>query len=481
MKSRTPLAIGMMLVCITLQAYAADIETVLETAKNSSSTVRLLRLEKKSSELELNSSEIEKASSFSLTTGNSGFSLQKSTLNGNYVLAVSPSFEIQFANDKETALAVAFSNTSAEFDPAKSIPQFSSTPSITLVQPLNFLKPEDTTLEDLEYAVSSLQIEQEYQKGILDFEKKVLSSISAIVGYERDIFSTKHTLELAQEDLDRALAIRAISPENSLYTQQKQAIDSYRNTLQLLETRLDYAKQLYQTVTGSPYEPIEAIPRPELTFNPLDMGNSMVVLASIRQEIARQKLLEFQKDPDDTYTLSGTYSLNASDNILQYQRLQAGFSIEGDSFSVSANIAGNFAPANTGFGNGGGFYPTISLAGTWNESGDAPARGLQEEILQNGVVISGIAYQQELLAYRQNVELLAIDLQGWQQKAQELDLKKAYHNQILEETRVTFAKGISKARDVSSAEFTVALDKYEELLLDIEGLILQRNIQNLLL
>ena len=60
MKSRTPLAIGMMLVCITLQAYAADIETVLETAKNSSSTVRLLRLEKKSSELELNSSEIEK-------------------------------------------------------------------------------------------------------------------------------------------------------------------------------------------------------------------------------------------------------------------------------------------------------------------------------------------------------------------------------------------------------------------------------------
>ena len=104
--------------------------------------------------------------------------------------------------------------------------------------------------------------------------------------------------------------------ESTSYRNMELSLARLETSLAATERKLNLAKAQYRQITGLPWDGLDAVPEADLTFTPMESGDTSVVVASLALEIAK---LDLALDEQDTSAMR-CVSAGSGFQFQQHQR-----------------------------------------------------------------------------------------------------------------------------------------------------------------
>lgn len=471
------------LFAISLLTFAplqsADLASIVEQAKQNSSTIQQITLGKQNSDLSVALSEVPEQLGIEVSGDVSYIdSSLVGALSGKDTLTVSPSVVISLPNDGDTKITIGATSISRALD---SDGYWRANPSMTVSHTLRF-GDTGTILEDLQLARQKLEIEQTYRQRIYDFESSVYTKITEILNLEMTLLHNEKDILVQRTKIDNALKLKTSAPGSTTYRAMELELARLEQAKSGTLQKLSMAKTQFSQMTGLAWSGVESIRDAQLSFNFLPTGDTSVVLASLDLEIAKEQLalknratvslgnttsvpsLVFSGSTGLSYAKTATESLSYS--------VSGGAQYAAKQFSTGASVS-------LGISDSGTVSPTVTLSGSWKNDQSSESDLLTIRSLENAVTIAGIDYQESMLAYQTKANQLESDILSHSLEQARFEETAAYREQVLQQAVTALEKGLVTQTEVDQAKLDVELSSYERKIYALDALILENRAKAL--
>ncbi|MGI6432710.1 MAG: hypothetical protein ACOXZ4_02440 [Sphaerochaetaceae bacterium] len=480
MKKKRHLSLIGLSLFMLLPLSAASLDSIMVQAKNNSSSMQLIELSKKNSDLAIQRSELETTLGVSVD-GRMSYSEMNWGPQGSpnilYSLIASPSVSLALPNDGNTKITLSVPQLTMAVSDSS---YFRANPKVALAHTFAF-GDSGQDLDDLKLSRQKLEIEQSYHQRVLDFENSVYAKIIEIVNLEKSLLTNEKDLLTQQTKVDNAATLRT-TESGSLADQTMQLeLRRFTQAKEITLLKLQMAKQQYTQLTGLQWDSVESIKEANLEFTPLIGGDTTVVLASLDVAIATEELALKKRAVVSGSGGSTVPSLTVGG--------EGGFSYDQKSSSTSYSTTGSIRYAAKNFSAdaqvdlsisaGGKVTPTLTIGGSWNNNRSLASDQLATSGLENSVTIANINYQEALLNYQIKSQQLQADLLKFSADKQQFASLDDYRTSSLQKTLEAFEKGLVTQTDVDKARYEVELSRYENIALAINALLLENRAKAL--
>ena len=325
----------------------------------------------------------------------------------------------------------------------------------------------------LSNARSSLQSEMTYRNAKLTFESQVLTSIKTILSAQQSLDEAYYNLAKAEKNLSNALELGNISETSVTYLQTMNNINLQKRTIDATEKQIATAKEQYTTLTGLEWDGVENLPSPDLTLNILPNGNTEVILASIDVEIAQQAIAEKQHEVSPS---SISVSGNVNSSLSEQSKTVGGsgaVSYQAGNWSVGAGFGGTYSNRTDKF------TPSLTFAGSWSNKTTKRSDDLELQKLNNDLISAQNDLADARTSYVQSAQNLQISILNHNYTVQNHAAEKSYYESNLEYQKTLLDAGLCSQDDVNDASKQVEWAGVTEITDQIDGLLLQIQIEQL--
>jgi hypothetical protein len=452
----------------------------LDAAMQESSSRIRYELQKKAQDLQLDLAGLEKPEDSGIRISGGELSLNSSAdQTGDQIVKLTPSVTVNFY-DIDTVLTFQ-APTSINLTDV----ELSGSPVISVKKTFGgYTAEENTTLDELEDASERLSIDHSYQSGLLTIEKSLLQSVREITALDKSIAAARKSLDDAETSLTRDLATGKLKQNTASWTRRVNAVTRLENSLTATLASREAAADNFFEITGLTYEPLTLsdVPVPELGLSVPELGGTTVLLAALDIDIARQKLTNELTAREDEQISSKTFAYSASGSWTSdlntpsgtyEQTLQAGLAASRSDLALEAGITAAFT--------GSSFEPAAYISGRWTrpETEWQEYDDLELQMLENQIALARAAYDQAYQNYQNNIQSLRLEVSSWNISSAENDLLYAEYAEALEQAQYALEKGFGTQSAVDDARHQLTLLDYDRILLDIDGLLIERDIRSL--
>lgn len=466
---------------LTSALFAESLDSIITRAKQNSSTIQLLNLSKRNSDLSLELSDLDDTLGLSVSGDVTYLERDYGILPATDIvpsIVVSPTVSLILPNDGNTNISFSATNISRTLG---SKDYWGANPTIGVSHTFRFGDTGDT-LDDLRLSRQRVEIEQAYQKRILDFESSVYSKIAEILNLEMTLLDNEKDLYVQRTKVENAQKLRSSSEDSVAFKSLTLELSRLENVKAGNLQKLAMAQKQYEQLTGLKWDSVENIKEADLTFVALPTGDSSVILASLDLEIAKENLALNKRTTAKTergstvptLTVGGnagiTYLKRASET-LSYS-LKGGASYVANNFSTGADVSLNISDT-------GKVTPTLTLSGSWSNNQSLASDKITVQSLENSVTIAQFDYQEALLDYQIRVNQLENDILAYRLDIERYKESVALRNQSLVQIKEAFEKGLVTQTEVDKALLDVELIKYETKINALQALILENKIKGM--
>ena len=453
--------------------FAASYDEILSKSMANSPQMKNAELTYQNSLLTQQQNDLSDVAQVTVSTGTVSIPMtdQEMTDNGlrNSRLTLSPNLEVVLPNDGETTITA---TTGLGFDYGD-FSSYTVTPSLGLSHKFDLTGYDSDLASSLSNARSSLQSEMTYRNAKLTFESQVLTSIKTILSAQQSLDEAYYNLAKAEKNLSNALELGNISETSVTYLQTMNNINLQKRTIDATEKQIATAKEQYTTLTGLEWDGVENLPSPDLTLNILPNGNTEVILASIDVEIAQQAIAEKQHEVSpSSIQLTGNVAGTVTDSVKGVSG-SAGLAYNAGNWSVSTGFSGSYNNASDRF------YPAMTVAGSWSNKTTKRSDDLELQKLNNDLISAQNDLADARTSYVQSAQNLQICILNHNYAVQNHAAEKSYYESNLEYQKTLLDAGLCSQDDVNDASKQVEWAGVTEITDQIDGLLLQIQIEQL--
>ncbi len=482
MKKKRIVGLFSILLLMLFSVGATDLQTVIQQAKQNSSRIQLIELNKANSNITVAMSEVEPTLGIRVS-GNVNFrEVDFGTpvaSDKHLTMQASPTVVISLPNDNNTKITIGTTAITKALDTSG---YWGADPSVGITHTFQFGDNGDT-LTDLKLAQQRLSIDYQYNESLYNFESSIYSKIIEILGYEMDLLEAEKNLLVQQTQIDNALALRTISEGSTTYRNMLLNLARLENSKTAILQKLDMAHTQYEYLTGMSYEPIETIMDAELSFTYLPTGDTSVILAAMALEIANEELaLTQRRTVQSTGGKSVPSLVVGGETGIDYSDFAATPSISysvGAQATYNANNLSTNAAVTIGISDTGKVTPSFTIGGSWSNNQTIASDVMQVQTLQNNITIAGINYQEAMLTYQSDASQLETDILTYRLNVDAFQQEAAYREQMLEEAQDAFERGLITETEVNQAQLNVELTSYQNKIYALQALILENRAKAL--
>ncbi|MBQ0071624.1 MAG: hypothetical protein KBS81_07190 [Spirochaetales bacterium] len=434
----------------------------------------------------------------------------------NLVLSASPSVIIQMPNDGKTKITGTLNVGSDTAGKAKSIAG-----SVGVSHTIDFIGYQSTSA-DLSHASLQYNTEYTYRSATLNFEKTVLSSVSALLSAEKSMEKSYDTLAKQKKSLQNMEALGTYSTSSPTYIRIKNTIQTLEESLEAAEQQLEDARYNYRILTGMDWDYLDPLPEPVLELVTYPEGNTSVMLTSLSAQSALDnyyaRLAAYNPNElafsgnvyaggnlEDTYqySLEGTVSYKSKnwsasltpsvtlketpENIntkfpalstpaseTQKYTLEGKVRYEEDNWYVQVKPSFTISASSIADTT---FKPSVSVVGKWTNKTSATTEDQELQTLMNNAQSRQNDFVSAMSSYTQQAQNLAVRIMSWNYEKAQAEADMDYLNMLLENAKAMNAIGLATDQDVADAELNISQAKYDWDIMLIKGLSLQRDLE----
>ncbi|MGE4454174.1 MAG: hypothetical protein AB7D92_06525 [Sphaerochaeta sp.] len=471
------MVLGLVLVLVSTSAFSQSLEDIVSKALAESSQMQNLEITKNNALLSKGISEAEKEVAITVTSGEVSATYDPSA---NAYLFKTSGIGASFVlpDDEETTISV--STGTMQYTTSSSA--FAISPVVSASHTITYGYTTDNR-ESLSNLQTEVLATSTYEKSKLSFTNDLYGKIISLLSNEKSIKETEKEIRDLTRDLEQDLALKLLKEGSLTYEAQKQAIAAQEATLANLKSSRQLFLKQYASMTGSPWEGVDAIPEPDLAFTNNSGENSNIKLKSLDLSLAKEDLaLKMAEFENKSLSLSGSLGSSSIDAAYpasgssSSSTLSPAFSatLKGNNqFSVMGKVSGTYDfDANE-------FTPTVSVSGSWSNNPTSKTDSLTVQQLQNEVLKAEIAYTTAKDEYQQSATGLENSIASWNLKYTLLKQTMDYHKQVLSQQEDLLSRGLASQREVDEAAFTLEMDAYDLATTLLEGLQVENEIRTL--
>lgn len=460
---------------------AADLDTIVDQAKQNSSTIQLIELSKQNSDLSVAIGEvrettgIEVSGDFTFKEMNWGTNLAP---NNKTSMIASPVITISLPNDNQTTISISANSISRSLTNDN---YWSADPNVGISHTITFGDSGDI-LSDLKLAKQRLEIDQTYRQRIYDFESSIYTKMSEIVTYEMNLLNAEKDILIQKTKIDNALKLKTTAVGSTTFRSMELELAKLENSKSSIQQRLVMAKTQYMQLTGMEWDGVGSIRQADLSFVFMPTGDTSVIIAALELELAKEELalrrrstvLSGNSRTVPSLTIGGSAGLSYTEAITTtlFYELDAQAAYSANNFTSGASV-------NLAISDSGNITPSLTISGSWRNNPTIASDVLEIQSLQNNITIAGIDYQEAMLDYQINANQLESDILGHRLETEQFEQTAVYRQQVLNEAQQAFAKGLITQTEVDQARLNVELTTYERTIYALEALVLENRAKAL--
>lgn len=481
MKRRRIAVLALICVLVVSSIFAADLTAVIEQAKENSSSMQMIELQKANNDIVIRLEDVASKVGIGVS-GTAGyrettFKTGLATTADYWALSASPTVTIELPNE-DTEITIGVSNITKALDVAG---YWNASPTVGFSHTF-FFGDDGDNLSDLSYARKRLEFDYSYRSSITEFENQIYTKAMEILGYEQDLLEQQKALLVKQTQLDHAIKLRTVTEGSAAYRSLQSAVASQERATVATEKQLALAKRQFEQHTSVAWEALDAIPEADLNFTALSTGDASVLLAAMDLEIAREELALAQRrsvpgatrDTVPSLKILTNAGLNYADTYQQTvgYELSVGAQYTGGNFSTSAQVDMDISQA-------GNITPSVTISGSWQNKRTAEVDQLEMQSLTYDVTLAEMHYQEALQDYQLAVDTLQSDILNHQLAVSALEQHVDYVQEELRQTEAAFARDLVTETEVHDAQLALELALYDRQIYALQALLLENRIKSL--
>lgn len=472
---------GLIGICMLLASplMASDLHSIIQQAKENSSRIQMIELNKAKNDITVSLSDIEETAGWEVSGDLRYVDPDSSpTLTRNF-LEISPSVTFTFPNSGRTSFTIEASPIRTAVDGSG---DWYAAPAVSLAHTFRFADNGDT-LSDLRYARGRLLYDYQYRNSLFEFESSIYQKIAEMLSYEMNLLEIERDILIQRRQLENALALRNVTEGSTAYRNMQLTLAKLENAKIAAEKRLEMAKTQYHQYTALQWTTVDSIPEATLSFTFMPTGDSSVVIAAMDLEIAREELALRQRRTVTTATGGKTVpSLTVQGSVGMdhsvWPTMATDYTLNGGASYQTGSLTAR-ASASMIWNDNGSRGPVVSIGGSWKNNPNIASEVLEMQSLEHAVAIAEIEYQDAMLAYQVAADTLEIDILNHQLEVAAFESEADYRQQVLKQTQEKFERGLATETEVNSAQLDVELSSYEQKILALQALILENRAKTL--
>ena len=465
--------IFLLMLLVSQSLFAIDYDAVLQSIFNNSKDVESIRLQYKNGLINNSKYSLEDEVVINVDTGKiTVYPTDTTTFTGSSVSVTLP-------NDGKTTISASLGGSLTYEDSTKNT--LSTSLGASHVFDLN--PEEETSVEDLDQSIASLSNEKTYQERLITFENQLLNQLKLIVNADKNIKKVERTLNTQKDKIKQNLETEYYAAGSLRHKNDCNMVDINENQLKYLYKQFEELKEEFKATTGIDYMLPPSLKDYDLTFNPVLEGNSGVVISGLNLDKAELKSALSDRIVNNI-GLSGNASYNNQPNKFGGQTETLGFvgsaGFNYDNWKFSAGFTGNYIlgeiPPSLDR-----FTPSLTIGASWSSKNNKDAKDLEKESLNNNLLLQQIAYQDARIDYMNQIDSLNLDIYEFKNREIKEKANSEYLLNALDYEKELYENGFKTSEDYETAKFNIELDKYDQMLLTIDGIILENKIKNLMI
>lgn len=454
--------------------FAMSADDIVNKAIQSSVTIRTLEISNENSILAQQMDDAKKGLSITVSSGD--ITVQKETAL-NPFFQMSPYVEVVLPENDDMTLSFKLQNDTDIYKNGDSAIKL--TPSASYLRNISLDSFKDTR-KDITKQMSRLRQELSYKKSVLQFRNSVLQTIEGILKSQLSIETQELTYKRLVADYESDIASGNITKDGLKDLQARMKIESTRVSLENAKVKLDKTLQDFRNDYGFDFETPDSVRTADLKFEENKYGNTTVVLAELSLNIANQEL-EIATGTPTKLSLGANAQVPVTlDNMSDLSAAVAANvsgTVTGSNYSVGAKAGGIYNYYYYDFPYDDiGFYPYITLTGSWHNKATQTTDDLNVQTLKNKVVLAQIEYDDALSSYRDECATLRTDIENLRTEVEQFEVSADYDLRILERVNEMFSLGLVTRREVEDAQLAVDADKIQRLINAIDALVIENRI-----
>ena len=177
-------------------------------------------------------------------------------------IVASPTVSLILPNDGNTSISFSATNISRTFG---SKDYWGANPSIGVSHTFRFGDTGDI-LDDLKLSKQRVEIEQTYQKRILDFESSIYAKIAEILNLEITLLNNEKDLYVQRTKVENAQKLRSSSEDSIAFRSLTLELSRLENVKAGNLQKLMMAQKQYEQLTGLKWDGVENIKESDLNL-----------------------------------------------------------------------------------------------------------------------------------------------------------------------------------------------------------------------
>ena len=248
---------------------AASFSDIISGAKNVSPTYQNILITYENSLISIRNQEAEDKIGITVN-GSVNPLLDKGDEKG---INASSDVSLTLPGDGKTSITAGLNGTTYYDGSSESL-----TPSIGASHTFDFTGYSSSDALDISLAQNKYSTELTRKSAELNFEKSVISTISTVLSYEKNLGKAKSTLENQKTLLEKMDTLGTYSTSSPTYISAKNTLTQAEASYSAALTQYENAQANFTDRTGLEWTGVEYLPDPVLDLKSYHRGNSSVLL-----------------------------------------------------------------------------------------------------------------------------------------------------------------------------------------------------------
>lgn len=323
--------------------------------------------------------------------------------------------------------------------------------------------------EDLTLASTKYSTELSKNTSELNFEKTVINTVSALLGYEKNIKKLEKSYNDQKALVDKMDTLGTYSTTSTTYINTVNVLNQYEASLESAKKQYENAKANFEKVSGMEWTELDELPEPVLDLKVYDNGNTSVLLKSLSVSSAAESYkAQLAKENPMNLSLSG--KINGSISDTSSTSISGTVAYTGDNWSLSVAPGVSITKDKT--------TPSVTISGSWSNGGTQNTN--DDDTLKaasNKVLSAENDYRDALSSYFEDAQSLSLRILSWQASYSNSKAALDYAKMVYENEKAMYEYGFSTEKDVNAALLNVISAEYDLKTTILDGLSLERDLK----
>ena len=320
--------------------------------------------------------------------------------------------------------------------------------------------------EDLTLASTKYSTELSKNTSELNFEKTVINTVSALLGYEKNIKKLEKSYNDQKDLVDK---MDTLATTSTTYINAVNVLNQYEASLESAKKQYENAKANFEKVSGMEWTELDELSEPVLDLKVYDNGNTSVLLKSLSVSSAAESYkAQLAKENPMNLSLSG--KINGSISDTSSTSISGTVAYTGDNWSLSVAPGVSITKDKT--------TPSVTISGSWSNGGTQNTN--DDDTLKaasNKVLSAENDYRDALSSYFEDAQSLSLRILSWQASYSNSKAALDYAKMVYENEKAMYEYGFSTEKDVNAALLNVISAEYDLKTTILDGLSLERDLK----